>query len=144
MDIGTLTPKEVRELFNNKKRFVEMWAKHHKIIKSYRYLITFTIDPKKYENQEIPYDGIEEYIIKQFTSRKALKISKAYISKEGDGVEKHIHWHVNVESTKSLTKDRFNYYIKKYGNIDFSPTKSQNLESGINYISKDTLPRQIV
>lgn len=108
--------------------------------KLYHYMITFTLRPDKVESSE----SAEEYIVKQFSKRKdTLLISEAHYSKEltKKGVP---HWHVAVQTKKPLKKDRFNYYVKLYGNIDVSKTKAQTLEEAINYISKDTLPKQIV
>lgn len=109
------------------------------IIKHYRYLITFTKDKKK----TLPdNDTIEKYIIKQI-KRKPLNIVTAYYVREGDDKDKQVHWHVVCETTKPLKKDRFNYYIKKFGNIDLSRTKAQNIEEGINYITKDNVPTKL-
>lgn len=104
--------------------------------KKYVYLCTFT---KK--NAEDDDDEIEKYIKKQF-KRKPLKVVEAYIVKEKTKADVS-HWHVAVETEKPLKKDRFNYYIKKYGFIDISKNKEQNIDTTINYISKDILPTKI-
>lgn len=105
--------------------------------KSYLYLCTFT---KKEPSDDD--DTIEEYIKKQFT-RKPLKVKQAYIAKEKTA-NNVSHWHVAVETLKALKKDRFNYYIKKYGFVDISKSKGTNIETPLNYISKDTLPLKII
>ena len=77
------------------------------VIKTYRYMITFTIDPKKVK--DLKEDVVQEYIEKQL-NRPALKITKAYLSKEGgDEDHKHIHWHAVVESLRTLKKNLFAY-----------------------------------
>lgn len=109
-----------------------------KLDKNYRYLITFTLR----ESEPHSEDLIQEYIIKQF-KRKALKIESAYITKEYTK-NNVAHWHVACQSLKFISKDRFQHYIKKYGNIDISKTHSQTLKSAIEYISKEFEPLQIV
>lgn len=102
-------------------------------LKHYYYLITFTIKPE----QQIPdqYQLIEDYIKKQFL-RKPLQIIQSHITKEY--TKSNIpHWHVAVETTKSLAKNRFNYYQQKFGNIDISKTLTNSIESSLNYINKE-------
>lgn len=114
---------------------------HFKKSKRYIYMITYTIDPKKYpEVSDELIDEIEDYIKKQ-GQREALKvISYEYVR------EKHKngrpHWHAVIETEKFLKKDRFNYY-KKYGNFDLSKTKAQTAQEALNYISKDNLPTKV-
>lgn len=106
----------------------------------YFYLVTFTLRPEIESSQ---YDEIESYIKKQFTERPSLKIKEAHIVREltKKGVA---HWHVSVKTSVPLKKDRFHYYVKKYGQIDISKNKAQNLEDGKNYISKSNIPTALV
>ncbi len=113
--------------------------------KRFYYMITFTLDEKKKE--EINYKPksdleMQKYIISRLR-RKALKIEKAHIVKEltEAGVP---HWHVAVKALKYISKDRFKYYIKLYGNIDISKNHSQNYETIIKYISKSDTPYQLI
>lgn len=103
----------------------------------YRYMVTFTL-------RSLPEDEdvIEGYIISQF-HRAPLQVVEAHISKEytQTGVP---HWHVVVTTRKCLKKDRFHYYIKKYGNIDISRTKAQTLDEGLNYINKSSSSKQFI
>ena len=101
-------------------------------------MITFTRDPKKDTNKEDVY----KYICKQF-KRKPLNITEAWIVEEGNDDDKHIHWHVFVETSKPLKKDRFSYYIKKIGQIDFARHKSTNKDSALEYMSKEATPIQL-
>lgn len=104
----------------------------------YNYLITFTLKPEVTDEDEV-----EAYIIKQL-HRTPLQIIEAHLSKEYTKAGR-AHWHVPVTTTTPLKKDRFNYYIKKYGNIDISKNKStNNLEESLNYINKETQSRQII
>lgn len=105
--------------------------------KYYYYLITFTL--KEDTNDE---EKIHQYIKKQL-QRKALKIVEAHLAKEYTKKGRP-HWHASVKSEKYLAKDRFNYFVKKYGNIDISKNNSQTLEESINYINKSTTSEQIV
>lgn len=107
--------------------------------KYYYYMCTFTLDPV------IKGDMIlkaEKYIEDQFTGRPALRVAEAYIVKEMTAANRE-HWHVSVKTEVSLTKDRFNYYTRIYGNVDISKNKSQSLHDGLNYLSKDNPPKRL-
>lgn len=111
--------------------------------KTYQYMITFTIDPKKYAtiNDEL-IEKIEEYI-KAIPLRTALKITKFEMVREShkDG---RPHWHTLVVSTKSLKKSLFTYYQKLYGNIDFSKSRVKCVNNIRQYISKSETPEVII
>jgi len=103
--------------------------------KEFIYMVTFTIDKKKVEDlSESKIDEIEYYISSQ-KNRKALNLLKFSIVREQckDGTP---HWHALMISSKYLAKDRFNYYINKFGNIDISKNKSNCSQEIINYMSK--------
>lgn len=125
--------------YHSRQEHREMMTLVSGIVKHYRYLITFTKDKKK----KLPENQIIEKYIEKQIKRKPLKVVCAYIVREGDDISTHVHWHVVCETLKPLKKDRFNYYIKKFGNIDISRTKAQNIEEGINYITKENEPREI-
>lgn len=101
--------------------------------KTYLYLVTFTLKPECVAQA----DQIEVYIKKQFTSRPTLQIVTAHIAREltKSGVP---HWHVQVESSTPLSKDRFDYYRKIYGHVDISRTKAKTPQKTLEYISKET------
>lgn len=107
----------------------------------YYYLVTFTLDPAKCNDYDV--EEIEDYVSKQFTDRPSLKVRECYISREFHESGKP-HWHVSVKTGKPLKKDRFHYFTQKYGNIDISKNKAQNLQDGINYISKSTTPTRLL
>lgn len=118
-----LTPKVMNDII----------IQNTKITKRYFYLVTFTLKPEC-----IPMaDDIETYIRKQFTKRPALQINTAHIAREltKAGVP---HWHVQVETSIPLCKDRFDYYTAQYGQIDVSKTRSQNPQKTLEYMSKST------
>lgn len=108
-------------------------------VKLYYYLITFTLRPDTV-NQA---DSAEKYIHSQFTNRRALGVREAHVVREltKAGVP---HWHVVVCTTKTLAKNRFNYYHKIFGFIDISKNHCQNLQDGLNYISKSNTPKQLI
>lgn len=103
---------------------------------SYLYMVTFTIDPKKHP--EVTDDLVNqiELYISSLTQRVALKIIYLSYVKElhKDG---RPHWHVAIKTVKSLDKSRFCTYQKKFGNIDFSPSKTQSLDEMLNYMDKE-------
>lgn len=110
------------------------------VVKKYRYLVTFTLDPSKGPHA---LDEVEKYIIKQL-GRKPLQIVEAHLAREGGSGNTHVHWHVALCTLKCLKVDRFNYYRKLFGGVDISKTKAQSLEEGINYISKECIPLRVV
>lgn len=107
------------------------------ITKSHRYMITFTLKDDGYDDNEV-----KDYIIKQL-KREPLQIHEAYLCHELTKKGRS-HWHAAVTSSRTLKKDRFHYYIKKYGNIDISKTRAQNLEETKNYLSKDSMAIKII
>lgn len=125
-----MTPDNMRQYFIQEDK--------KKKLKYYCYLVTFTLSPKNTTSAEI----VEEYIRSQFL-RAPLKVTEAHMTKEltKKGVP---HWHVSVKTTLPLKKDRFNYYIQKYGAIDISKSRAQNLEEGINYINKSNISSKII
>lgn len=125
----------------SKKQLVKIMDKISGKVKYYHYLITFTKDPQKCKN--VTNEFLESYIEKQM-KRAPLQITQCYLVREGDDVDVHVHWHCAVQTLKCLKKDRFHYYVKKYGNIDISISKVQNLEESINYLSKDSTPVVVV
>jgi len=108
--------------------------------KRYYYLITFTI--KDYDKIDVMDSIIEKYIISRLR-RTALQVEKAHIVKELTQ-NKVPHWHAAVKSKKYISKDRFKYYIKQYGNIDISKNHSQNYKTMLKYITKSNIAKQII
>lgn len=131
----------IQEYTRSKRAFKTAYELVHGSGRGYRYLITFTQDPKKSGHKSTK--ALYDYIFKQF-KREPLGVKQAWIVQEGNAKDKHIHWHVAVETTKALKKDRFNYYMKKYGNIDISKTNANTLEHALEYISKEQKPTCIV
>ncbi len=109
--------------------------------KNYHYLITFTLKPNTSCDEE-NIKLIQDYIISQLTQRPSLQIKEAHIVKE---LTKNNmpHWHCAVRTHKCIKKDRFNYYIKKYGFIDICKTHAQTLQESINYMSKSNTPTKL-
>lgn len=115
------------------------WLKQQDKIKNqknYYYLITFTLRNKD------DATSAEAYIKRQ-TERTALNITSYEYCKEYTK-NNMPHWHASVITTKPLKKDRFHYYIKKYGNIDLSRSRAQHDFESLNYISKSSTPTKIL
>ncbi len=103
--------------------------------KTYLYMVTFTLR----ENHSEEETEIIGNFIESQAFRPALDIIKASIVKEYTK-KGRAHWHMAIESKKLLKKDRFNYYIQKYGNVDISKNRHNNSSEMINYMSKsDTI-----
>lgn len=114
-----------------------------KINEQYNYMLTFTVDLKKKSiSTDDDIKEIEDYIIKLISSRSLNHIVKSHIVYEIGSNGNH-HWHVYANCTKCLKKQRFQTYIKKYGNVDISRSKTNNTDEIINYMSKDGIPKVI-
>lgn len=124
------------------KAFAQAIALAKQPSKKYIYLITFTIDPKLFENidKELE-DDIEAYILRQ-RDRSGLHITDMYYVKE---LHKNgrPHWHVSVTCSRPIKKSLFKYYQRKYGNIDFSRSKGENNLDALNYMSKSETPTRV-
>lgn len=110
-----------------------------KNLKLYRYLLTFTL---REDVDDVKQAQVQKYIVSQST-RLPLKIQYFAYSLERTAKGRP-HWHCVVATTKPLKKDRFNYYVKLYGNIDISKTKGTNSLEALEYISKDTSPTVVI
>lgn len=112
-------------------------------LKSYRYLITFTLSPTLQPDiDDTLIHTIEEFIAGQGNRSGLSIIHYAYVRESHqDG---RPHWHASIITTKPLKKDRFNYYIKKYGNIDLSKSKSTNKWEALDYLSKSGTVKTII
>lgn len=112
-------------------------------LKSYRYMITFTLDPSKYPDvTETILHSVEEFIEGQGRRQGLSIIHYAYVRESHQNGRPH--WHASIITTKPLKKDRFNYYIKKYGNIDLSKSKSTNKWEALDYLSKSGTVKTII
>jgi hypothetical protein len=117
------------------REFKRQIKEDDKISKGHIYMLTFTIDPNKHKivTDELLYE-IEKLINSQH-SRTALKVRR-YLTVREYHKNKRPHWHALIITDRPLAKDRFNHYIKKYGNIDLSKSKSQQPSEIVNYMSK--------
>lgn len=121
-------------LFENHQYLKELWKLVDSLEKTYIYMITFTLRREMASEEE----HAEEFIRRQ-AQRSALGLLSFVYVKEytKKGVA---HWHVVVETTKPLKKNRFDYYTKKFGSIDLSRTKGTNTQEALQYISKESEP----
>lgn len=134
------TSSEVLEFVKKHGDYLTRDAKaYYKTHKEYFYLITFTIDPKKHDvNDVIFQDHTEEYIIKVCKNAKGQNI---HISKEH--ADSNCHWHVSLKTTKPIKYSKFRHYKLTIGNVDISRSKQDSQENSINYISKESMPTKI-
>lgn len=102
--------------------------------KKYIYMLTFTLKPEAVGKAK----EAEDFVRAQ-ADRKALGITSYSYVKEltKAGVP---HFHAVIETEIPLKKNRFQYYEKIYGKVDFSRTKGQTNQEALEYISKDSVP----
>ncbi len=107
--------------------------------KEFYYLITFTLNEEHKNDDEVK---VYNYI-KSRLRRPALQIVKAHLVMEHtkQGIP---HYHASVISKKFISKDRFKYYVKKFGYIDISKSHHKDYRILFKYISKEALPHQII
>lgn len=124
------------------KRFISMYNKYVDAFsneKVYRYLLTFTLKPEAVSKSE----QAQAWLYKQAERRDTLGIRRMFIARET--TKKNVpHWHVAIETSKPLKADRFHYYRSLYGYVDLSRTKAQTIQEALNYISKESVPVELV
>jgi len=124
------------------QREVKVWFKHwSKPLpdeKIYKYMITFTVDPKKtYGGQ----DKIENYIVKLLSKLPCLE--ECYYVKEHP--HSNVHWHAIVRLKGQAIKfNKFDYYKRNIGRVDISKSKVTNSdEFSSKYLQKESMPIKI-
>lgn len=98
-----------------------------------KYMITFTIDPKRHPDQHDTkfQDLAEKYIIKRLSS----KCERIYLVKEH--ANDNVHWHVIVYCKKYFDQKWLQYYIDKYGIAKSIRSHNLSDEDSYNYLSKE-------
>lgn len=100
----------------------------------YKYLITFTLDPKKVEiTDRLKKSKIEDYIVGLL---KTSDNNRFYYAREHD--DSNTHWHCIIHRTKPMRQDVLAYYKKKYGMVDVSRSKDLSDEHSIKYLGKES------
>lgn len=121
-----------------KQQQLQRYTKEHynkPKVKRYSYFITFTQDPKKKHFNKVDY--IEKRILKLLRGKQAHAKYCAYVREGGDKEDKHIHWHVLLESTTFVKKyDIIRNYTKEIGNVKFETKFCYDYTKTLNYISK--------
>jgi len=113
-------------------------AKYYQPPEDFKYMLTFTIDPKKVLNLNDPeiQDIIEKYIEKVL-----YKVSddKCYYVKEH--ADTNVHWHCIIYRNSALkSRDFASFYKKKYGHVDISKSIASDEKSdvnSVNYLQKE-------
>lgn len=123
--------------------FVELvpaWEEYWKNLpKKYIYMLTFTLAPQHLDK----YKLAESYIVNQAKRKETLGIKEMHYVYETTKAG-NPHWHVAIETSIPLKKNRFSQYIKNYGHIDLSRTKGQIIKTVLKYINKTNSSTQLV
>lgn len=100
----------------------------------YKYMITFTLDPKKVDmRDESKKVIIEDYIVGLL---KVPENHRFYYSREHE--DTNTHWHTIIHRKTPFKQDKLAYYKKKYGNFDVSRSKILTDDSSIKYLGKES------
>lgn len=107
----------------------------------YIYMVTFTLDPKKIKGDKQQHlKKVEDYIIKLINSKTLKHVNVSYMAHERGKDNDNDHWHLSMECSKSLKKDRFTTYIKRYGNVRIDKSRTGKMVHIWEYIQKDSEP----
>lgn len=108
--------------------------------KTYKYMLTFTLDPKKHDltNEEFK-NRVELYIVNLI---RKPEVTKAYYTREHNNTNPH--WHVIVHRSSALKSDYLSYYRKNFGLVDISKSKKLEDTQSIEYLSKESEIVQII
>ena len=102
--------------------------------KIYKYMLTFTLDPKKVNDitSNDVQKKIESYIVSLFKDSRFIRV---YYVKEH--AQSNCHWHVVIYMNNCFKQDHIRYYRKKYGNVDVSRSHELSDEHTQKYLSKE-------
>ena len=120
----------------NRKHFWQWIDSKDATVKSYIYMVTFTLKPS-FED----FEKAENYI-KDQVNRDSLGIVNMWYVKELTKAGRP-HWHACLITSKTLKRNRFQYYEKLFGHVDVSRTKGQTPQEALNYMAKDGQPIQL-
>lgn len=109
-------------------------ARYWEPVKEYKYMITFTLDPKKVDlSDEVLKDHIEKYIVKLLSKPEVLKF---YYTREHNST--NTHWHCVVHRTSAMRSDYLTYYKKHYGAVNVSRSRDLSDTHSEQYLSKES------
>ncbi len=98
--------------------------------KEYVYLATFTLDPKK----NAPASKLKQAVYR-LKDRPYIKYLEVCEEKHKSGV---MHYHAAIKSSQRIHGPSFKqYFVKKYGRTDLSPSKTGDISPTLEYIRKD-------
>lgn len=125
------------------KHGMDIWidmskSKHNVKIKikpsEYKYMVTFTLDPKKVDIKDRQLLlKIESYIVNLLKTTDNFRF---YYAREHD--DTNPHWHCIVHRTLPLKQDVLAYYKKKYGLVDVSRSRNLSDEHSLEYLGKES------
>lgn len=131
-------PDVLRFFISNMKEIVHD-VKSYTPSKKYKYMLTFTIDPKKHEVTSDLKDKIEIYICNLM---RKPETTKCYYVREHD--KTNCHWHVILYRKSAIKSDYLSYYKKTFGHVDISRSKDLSDTHSEKYLSKESEIIQIV
>lgn len=109
-------------------------AKNAKFPGEYKYMITFTVDPKKHPNMNSAefQTRVSDYIIKLL---KPLSDRFYFVQEHSDT---NVHWHCVIHRATRFPFVKLQYYKKVYGSVDVSKSRDVlNDQNSINYLKKE-------
>lgn len=105
------------------------------------YMVTFTFDPKK-GNPNVA--AAKKYLNSRLTTKElSSREPILYMYAQETHKSGLPHFHLVLQSLKSIPKSVFRDWSRKFGKYDFSVSKTRDLTSAIIYITKETVPKVI-
>lgn len=99
----------------------------------YKYMITFTLDPKKVDlTSSEQKNTIERYIVNLL---KCTDNFRFYYVREHEFT--NTHWHAIVHRKIPFTQDKLAYYKRKFGNVQVNRSKELDDEFSLKYLGKE-------
>lgn len=113
--------------------------KEQKDVKRYIYLVTFTLRPEITEEQ---YPRWRQYVKDALANPKFKPLTIDVSEELHKNGRPHIHG--VCEFGVPMKKHKFNYHIKKFGNVDCERTKCGNPTNALEYICKSVTPDTVI
>lgn len=125
----TCTHPDMYEWYISNMHYIIRDYKSYKPPMIYKYMLTFTLDPKKGPHD---LDKMEQYIVGLLTNKENEKIY--YVCEHR---LTNCHWHAVIYRKSVFKHDSIRYYKQKFGHVDVSRSHDLSDEHTQKYLSKE-------